>query len=95
MTLIEAMAAGLPVVATRVGGVAEVVEEGATGLLAPAGDADVVAAHLNALAENGGLRADMGRCGRRRAQELFSEDKMVGNYDRLYREMLAQGGHHG
>jgi glycosyltransferase involved in cell wall biosynthesis len=88
LTVIEAMAAGLPVVATDVGGVGEVVAEGRTGLLAPAGDDVALAEKLASLADDPSLRAQLGRQGRERAEALFSETQMLGAYDRLYQEML-------
>jgi glycosyltransferase involved in cell wall biosynthesis len=89
LTLIEAMAAGLPVVATRVGGVDEVVEHEVTGLLAPAGDEAVLAAHITRLAEDATLRTRLGLSGRDRATSRFSEDAMHRGYADLYEEMLA------
>ena len=87
LTVIEAMAAGLPVVATDVSGVAEVVRNGETGLLAPSGDVESLARHVLRLTASE-ERERMGRAGRERAFSLFSEDEMVAAYDRLYREML-------
>ena len=84
LTLIEGMAAGLPVVATRVGGVPEVVAEGETGLLAPAGDADALAAHILRLADDRDLRERLGRAGRERARTSFDEGRMIAAYDRIY-----------
>jgi glycosyltransferase involved in cell wall biosynthesis len=89
LTLIEAMAAGLPVVSTRVGGVPEVVEDGRTGLLAPAGDAAALGRHVCELADNPRLRDELGRRGRERAEALFSERMMHDRYDQLFREMLG------
>jgi L-malate glycosyltransferase len=89
LTVIEAMAAGLPVVATRVGGVSEVVEDGATGLLAPPGDAAALAEKVLTLADNCGLRVQMGARGRTRAAARFSETKMLAAYEHLYEEMLG------
>jgi glycosyltransferase involved in cell wall biosynthesis len=93
LTLIEGMAAGLPVVATRVGGIPEVVAEGETGLLAPAGDADALAAHILRLAEDRDLRGRLGRAGRERARTSFDEGRMIAAYDRIYGEAagLAAG----
>jgi glycosyltransferase involved in cell wall biosynthesis len=90
LTVIEAMAAGLPVVSTRVGGVAEVVEEGRTGLLAPSGDARALAGKVARLAGDAALRRRMGDAGRDRARALFSEPLMHTRYQRLYREMLGE-----
>ena len=90
VTVIEAMAAGLPVVGTRVGGMGEVVDEGTTGLLAPPGDDAALAEAVLRLAGDPDLRARLGRQGRARAEALFSEDRMHAGYLRLYEEMLAR-----
>jgi sugar transferase (PEP-CTERM/EpsH1 system associated) len=90
LTLIEAMAASLPIVATRVGGVPEVVQDGVTGLLAAAGDDAALAEHLLGLASNRALSEDMGRHGRSRAHTMFSETEMVRRYTSLYCEMLSR-----
>jgi glycosyltransferase involved in cell wall biosynthesis len=87
LTIIEAMAAGLPVVATRVGGVGEVVEDGVHGFLADPGDAAALAGHLLRLAADPALRAELGRRGRDRAFAIFAEDRMVDRYVDLYRAM--------
>jgi glycosyltransferase involved in cell wall biosynthesis len=95
LTLIEAMAVGLPVVATNVGGVAEVVEDGRTGLLAPHGDHEALARHLFQYAEAPALRQEMGQLGRERAQAAFSESHMHAEYHELYLQMLPNhGGQH-
>ncbi len=88
VTLIEAMAAGIPVVSTRVGGVGEVVADGSTGLLAPSGDDCALAEHVLRLAGDPALRARMGELGRGRAAEMFSEAKMHAEYRRLYEEII-------
>jgi glycosyltransferase involved in cell wall biosynthesis len=88
LTLIEAMAGSLPVVATRVGGVGEVVAEDETGLLAPAGDDASLAGHILRLAADPDLRQAMGRQGRRRAEAMFSESQMHAQYLELYHNML-------
>jgi glycosyltransferase involved in cell wall biosynthesis len=89
LTLIEGMAAGLPVVATRVGGIPEVVADGETGLLFPAGNAEALAEQVLRLAGDPALRERLGRVGRLRALDHFSEDKMCAHYDRIYQSMLG------
>lgn len=88
LTLIEAMSAGLPVVATRVGGVGEIVAEGQTGLLAPAGDDRGLANQILCLAADPVKRRLMGQLGRERARAVFSEKQMHAHYQRLYEETL-------
>jgi glycosyltransferase involved in cell wall biosynthesis len=88
VTLIEAMGAALPVVATRVGGVGEVVDDGVTGLLSPAGDDAGLAEQILRLAGRPEERKRMGRSGRERARAMFTEEQMHEGYLRLYQEML-------
>lgn len=88
LTLIEAMAARLPVVSTRVGGVPEVVAEGTTGFLAPSGDARALAARVADLATDEPLRVRLGDAALARAREMFSESRMHAAYRNLYREMI-------
>ena len=80
VSLMEAGACEVPVVATRVGGVPELVEDGVTGLLTPPGDAPAMAAALEQLLSNPRLRAEMGRAARRRIMANFS---IGGQVDRL------------
>lgn len=89
LTIIEAMAAGLPVVATAVGGVPEVVLNEITGFLAPPKAPTELADAILALARNPSRRSEMGQAGRRRAQERFSAEDMDANYARAYAEILA------
>ncbi len=89
LTLIEAMAAHVPVVSTRVGGVAEVVEEDRSGLLAPSGDAAALTGRVLQLAADPALRREFGRRGRERAEAMFSESRMIDQYERLYLDMIG------
>jgi glycosyltransferase involved in cell wall biosynthesis len=88
IVLLEAMLAGLPVVATRVSAVPEIVVDGETGLLADAGDAPAIAAHLLSLLGDGTWRASLGAAGLRRAQEEFSVGRMTDRTVDVYRRAL-------
>jgi L-malate glycosyltransferase len=88
LTVLEAMAAGVPVVSTAVGGVGEIIADGVTGLLAPPGDDAALADAVGRLAAQPDFRREMSRRGRERVETLFSETRMLDSYDRLYREML-------
>jgi len=92
-TILEAMAAGLPVVATAVGGNAELVDHGRTGEIVPAGDADALAQALCRMAADPGRASAMGRAGRAEVERRFSLQAMVASYQRLYDEQLAAAGH--
>jgi glycosyltransferase involved in cell wall biosynthesis len=87
VALMEAAACGVPVVATAVGGVPELVEHGLTGLLAPAGDVSAVAAALERLLSEPDAAREMGRAARRRAEERFSirreADALLALWDRV------------
>lgn len=85
LTIIEAMLAGVPVVASNVGGVGEVVVHGETGYLVSGPDIGTAVEYIKGLADNGELRAKMGLAGRKRAKELFDLDVMIGRYEQLYR----------
>ena len=85
LTLLEAMACGLPVVATRVGGNSEVVVDGETGTLVPAGDPRSLATALLTLDGDLELSWRMGLAGRRRAEQHFDVRRMVAAYESLYR----------
>ncbi|MEX0717770.1 MAG: glycosyltransferase family 4 protein [Planctomycetaceae bacterium] len=84
---VEAMAAGIPVVASRIGGLSYTVADGATGLLFEPGDADDLAAKIETLLDDPALRSQMGSAGRRRFDEHFSWQAVI---DRHYRPLLGR-----
>ena len=89
-TILEAMASGLPVIATKVGGNADLVQHDHTGLLVPADDAEAMARALLRLATAPEAAAVMGQAGRAKAEARFSLLAMVAAYRNLYDEHLAR-----
>jgi glycosyltransferase involved in cell wall biosynthesis len=89
VTLLEAMAAGLPIVATRVGGNTEVVQAGKTGLIVPPRDPVALEAAMRELVNNAERSREMGLRGRERVRECFGVDKMVREYQAFYSELAA------
>lgn len=85
LALVEAMAASLPIVASDVGGIPEVVTSGEEALLVPPDDPDALAAALHRLLCDHALRAALGEAARRRAWRDFSVSTMCDTYERLYR----------
>jgi glycosyltransferase involved in cell wall biosynthesis len=90
--VLEAMAAGLPVVATSVGGVPDVVTHGRTGLLVPSGDPAALAQQMCALMADAGLGTRLGLAARAYVQQHFSFDRMVSAIENLYLRTLANRG---
>jgi len=88
--VLEAMAAGKPVVATNWGGSREMVVDGETGYLVPVDDASVMADRLRLLAEYPDLRRQMGEAGQRRAEELFTRERMVREFWTLMEEVVQK-----
>jgi glycosyltransferase involved in cell wall biosynthesis len=89
-TILEAMATGIPVVATRVGGTDELVQDGLTGVLVPAADPAALAEAIESVVTQPAMRRDMGLSSRARAERLFGLDRMVQNYERVYLELAAR-----
>ena len=88
-TILEAMSTGRPVIATRVGGNGELVDEGRTGLLVPAADADSLAQAIVDLALDPNRAGVMGAAGRLEVERSFSLKSMVSAYQTLYDQQLA------
>jgi glycosyltransferase involved in cell wall biosynthesis len=91
MSLVEAMVNEVPVVATRVGGMTEIVEDGKSGLLVEPGNPSALAQAILRLLTDDGLRKSMGEAARRRAMELFSWEKIAGDLLDHYRQMGQTG----
>jgi sugar transferase (PEP-CTERM/EpsH1 system associated) len=88
-TILEAMACGLPVIATAVGGNAELVVDGETGFLVPAGDPAAIASRLAWYRERPEMLVRHGRAARARVLREFSLDVMVASYANLYRDAVG------
>ncbi len=86
VSILEAMSWGLPVVATHVGGIPDLVRDGVDGLLRQAGDVDGLADAISTLAGSAELRQGMGRSGRARVIERYSDQVVLPMIDRLYDE---------
>jgi len=89
LSILEAMFFGFPSVATRVGGIPEVVESGRSGLLCPAGDAAALAAAVQSLMDDPARRQQLGAAARQRALEQFTADTIVPRYEALYRRVCG------
>ena len=89
---IEALAGGCPVVATRVGGVPDVVDDGEDGVLVEVGDVDAIAEALALLARDPELRRRMGERGRELVVPRYRVERLIDDVDSLYRELLSEKG---
>jgi glycosyltransferase involved in cell wall biosynthesis len=92
VSVLEAMAAELPVVASRVGGLAELVVDGETGILVPPGDTSALSAALGNLVDDRDLRRKLGAAGRARAEALFDLAAFRRAHVELYEQQLALAG---
>jgi len=90
VALLEAMAHGLPVVVTDVGGIGEVVEHGKDGLLCPPGDPEALAANIVKVVGDGRLRSRLGRSARNKIETRYSIAQVVSAHAALYRALLAE-----
>jgi glycosyltransferase involved in cell wall biosynthesis len=92
VSVIEALAAERPAVATEVGGTPDVIRDGVDGFLVDSADEDALAGGLAELAGDPQRRAEMGVAGRERVLERYAVDRLVDDIDRLYRRLLAGHG---
>ena len=90
VSLIEAMASGKAVVATRVGGVPDVVQDNRTGFTVPPGDLSRFVEKVEFLLGHPQLRKEMGEAGRHWVRENFSKEKLLQQMQTLYEELLTQ-----
>ena len=88
-SLLEAMASGLPAVATEHGGIPEVIQNGTTGFLCPEGDWQGISEALLRLAEDPGLQARIALAGAEFVSREFSAEKQIANIENLYREAMG------
>jgi glycosyltransferase involved in cell wall biosynthesis len=91
VSLIEAMAAARPVVATRVGGVPDLIEHARHGLLAPTGDVSALAEAIELIVNSADHGRAMGEAGRARVYPAFTARRLITDIDRLYTTLLEPG----
>lgn len=89
LAALEAMSCEVPVVASRVGGIPEVVVDGENGYLYPVGDVDGMAEGVVRILQDDALRVRMGRAGRERAEQVFAQDRVVARYREIYQRAIA------
>jgi N-acetyl-alpha-D-glucosaminyl L-malate synthase BshA len=87
---LEAMACEIPVIATRSGGIPEVVTDGVDGFLSKVGDVEAMAKHAVTLGRSREMRIEMGRAGRKSAEASFHPDRIVPQYEALYAKALGR-----
>jgi glycosyltransferase involved in cell wall biosynthesis len=89
MAILEGMASGLPCVATAVGDVPKIIQDGECGFLVASGDIESLSARVIALLRDPALRRQLGEAAQRRVEEEFSAQRMATNYLNVYRHVLA------
>lgn len=91
MSVLEAMSYGLATIATPVGGVPQVIQDGVNGYITPIGDPEFLARRINELLDNSDLSARIGKAGRKTIEESFGMDSYAEKLTKIY-EMMARGG---
>ena len=89
LAVAEAMACGLPVVASNCSSIPELVNHGKGGFLCPVGDVEAFAEKINLLADSPGLRKEMGEYNRNKVEKMFTLERMVNEYRDLFEEVLG------
>ena len=87
MGILEAMAAGLPVIATDVGGIPDAVENGIEGILVQPGDVSAITDAIRMLLSQPGLRARMGKAGRQKVLDSFIPERVLPRLEQIYRDL--------
>ena len=90
MTVLESMAAGVPVVTSNVGGIPEIVQDGRTGLMVPPRAGKELETALLGLANDPGRASEIGRAGRERLLSEFSIDRTLAAYEELYQQAITR-----
>jgi glycosyltransferase involved in cell wall biosynthesis len=90
-TILEYMACSKPVVATTVGGNAEAIIHGETGLLVPPGDSQALATAVQLLLENKEIASRFGTAARKRVEEMFTLEVMINKYEQLFEQVILGG----
>jgi N-acetyl-alpha-D-glucosaminyl L-malate synthase BshA len=88
LSILEAMSSGVPVVATDVGGVPEIIKDGKEGFLAPKGDIEQISEKIITLLKDQKLRSEFGKAARERTCHEFSPDKVIPQYERVYEQII-------
>jgi glycosyltransferase involved in cell wall biosynthesis len=89
LTLLEGMSCGLPVIATSVGGIPEIVDDGVNGFLVPPKHPEAIAEKILELNANGELRTRLGEAARRTVLERYTADKVVRQYEETYEKVKS------
>ncbi len=90
LSMIQAMACGKPVVGSRINGIPEVIVDGETGFLVEPGNPAPLAERVSFLLTNEQRRREMGTAGRRRAEEMFDQDRLVRQLEDMYHEVITE-----